>query len=168
MAKSTEGGSAFHSRCKPPTRPVVDGRVVPCAIPFQKPIGISPSGSTLTLTRTLTEEKEQNLNDGMSQTTKIKIICSFCKNPSYFPLFLSLPSKLEVPIERPLTLTPTMGRNNPNRVGSTMVGGAPTQHVFEASTSAMQKMGMPAGPTCGLAAPYQRHSPGSEDISGQG
>jgi hypothetical protein len=34
-----DGGSTFHSRCKPPKQPYVDGKVVPCAILFGKPIG---------------------------------------------------------------------------------------------------------------------------------
>jgi hypothetical protein len=34
-----DGGSTFHSRCKPPKQPYVDGRPAPCAIPFGKPIG---------------------------------------------------------------------------------------------------------------------------------
>ena len=34
-----DGGATFHSRCKPPKQPKVDGNVVPCAIPFEKPIG---------------------------------------------------------------------------------------------------------------------------------
>ena len=34
-----DGGSTFHSRCKPPKQPYVDGKVVPCAIPFGKPTG---------------------------------------------------------------------------------------------------------------------------------
>ena len=34
-----DGGSTFHSRCKPPKQPYVDGKVVPCAISFGKPIG---------------------------------------------------------------------------------------------------------------------------------
>ena len=34
-----DGGSTFHSRCKPPKQPYVDGKTVPCAIPFGKPIG---------------------------------------------------------------------------------------------------------------------------------
>ena len=34
-----DGGSTFHSRCKPPKHPYVDGRPAPCAIPFGKPIG---------------------------------------------------------------------------------------------------------------------------------
>ena len=34
-----DGGATFHSRCKPPKQPKVDGNTVPCAIPFEKPIG---------------------------------------------------------------------------------------------------------------------------------
>ena len=34
-----DGGSTFHSRCKPPKQPYVDGKVVPCAFHFGKPIG---------------------------------------------------------------------------------------------------------------------------------